>query len=407
MIFGICCPLSSKAYSVLAHEAIIDALWEKSIQPLIRLKYPEATGAQLKEAHAYAYGGAIFPDIGYFPFGSILFTNLVHYVRSGDFMIALLNEAHDINEYAFALGAVSHYEADKYGHLLATNRCVPMVYPGIKKKFGDVVTYCQDHISHSRTEFGFDVLQTVKGNYASEAYHDFIGFQVSRPVLERAFLATYGLDINDIFGNLTLAIGSFRWSVKNLFPTIISTAWATKKAEITKLRPGITSREFRYQMRKANYYQEFGKEHKNPGVFAVSLSLIIRILPKIGPLRTLKFKVPGPIPEKLFIQSFDSVLFYYTVSLKEINAGNISFSNIDFDTGKNCLMGEYPLTDKNYGNLLLKLQEKHFLLLTPSLKQNILGFYTGFDSVIDNDRNLRQQNAIRNALAALRIAPAK
>ncbi len=183
---------SSRAYSILAHEALIDASWAKSIQPLLKLKYPHATEQQLKEAHAYAYGGSIAPDIGYFPFGRPLFTDLVHYVRSGDFVNALLDDAQDINEYAFALGFLCHYMADKYGHSLATNRCVPMVYPKERKKYGNIVTYEEDHISHKRMEFGFDVLQTVEGDYASIAYHDFIGFQVSRPLLERALAKFMG-----------------------------------------------------------------------------------------------------------------------------------------------------------------------------------------------------------------------
>ena len=254
-IFCLGSPISSMAYSVLTHEAIIDANWEKSIQPLLKAKYPGATDDQLKQARAYAYGGAVAPDMGYFPFGSLFFTNLVHYVRSGDFVNALLSEATDLNEYAFALGALCHYYADNYGHPLGTNRCVPLVYPKMKEKYGNMVTYGQDHISHIRMEFGFDVLQTARGTYASQAYHDFIGFQVARPVLERAFLKTYGLDINDVFGNLSLAINTFRWSVKNLFPVLTRAAWKTRGSEIAKSKPGTTSRNFIYRMHRKKLLQ--------------------------------------------------------------------------------------------------------------------------------------------------------
>ena len=396
---------SSRAYSILTHEAIIDASWEKSILPLLKNKYPQATAQQLKEAHAYAYGGAITPDMGYFPFGSRLFTDLVHYVRSGDFVNAMLDEAHDVNEYAFALGFLCHYMADKYGHSLGTNKCVPLVYPKEQKKYGDCVTYSQDPTSHKRMEFGFDVLETVKGNYTSTVYHDFIGFQVARPVLERAFSKTYGLDINDVFGDLSLAIETFRWSVVSLFPLLTRTAWVNKKSEIRQLQPTASSRSFRYKLRKANYYAEFGKKHRKPGVFAIILSFVIRVSPKLGPLKALKFKEPGPGGEKLFIQSFDTVLVHYTASLNGLGYANINFTNIDFDTGADTAPGEYPPADKNYDLLLVKLKEKNFLLLNYALKQNILDFYAHRPAVVPSKKNAKAAQATANALEQLKLQP--
>jgi hypothetical protein len=358
-------PIVSKAYSVLTHEAIVDASWEKSIVPLLKLKYAGTSDSALLTAHAYAYGGAIAPDMGYVPFGSKLFTDLVHYVRSGDFVMSLLHEAKDVNEYAFALGFLCHYMADKHGHFIATNRCVPIVYPKIREKFGRVVTYEQDKTSHKRLEFSFDVLQIANGNYATKAYHDFIGFQVSRPLLERAFVKTYGVDINSIFGSLSLSIESFRLSVKNLFPALTRAAWAMKKNEILKMQPTATSRSFRYKMKRANYYQEFGRKHHKPGVVATTLGWLVRILPKVGPLKSLKLKAPGPEAEKLFIQSFDTTLARVNVAVKLLRNADLDLANIDFDTGKQTGRGEYNLADVNYDNLLLKLDDNKFRFLSP------------------------------------------
>ena len=292
-----------EAYSVLTHEAIIDANWENLFLPLLKMKYPGSSAEDLKKAHAYAYGGAIVPDMGYYPFGSKLFTNLTHYVRSGDFVIALLREAQDINEYAFALGALCHYEADRYGHSLGINPAVPLIYPELKNKFGNVVTYAEDHLSHIRTEFGFDVVQTARGNYASTTYHDFIGFEVSRPVLERAVLKTYGLKLNELFANFSRAVGTFRWVVKDLFPVITKAAWVAKKGDIQKLQPKVNARSYIFRMRRRNYYHEFVRNDEKPAFLAHVISILIRIAPKIGPLRALKFTAPGPEPEKLFIKS--------------------------------------------------------------------------------------------------------
>jgi len=388
------------AYSVLTHEAIVDAMWNISIKPLLKQKFPNATEEQLKKAHAYVYGGAVAPDMGYYPFGSKLFTNLVHYVRSGDFVIALLDEAETIDEYAFALGVMSHYNADNYGHPLGVNVSVPVIYPKVRKKYGDVVTYEQDKAAHVKTEFGFDVLQTARGNYAPEAYHDFIGFEISKPVLERAFLKTYGLTLDDVFHNFSLAVGTFRWTVKDMFPTITKTAWAMKKDEIVKTNPKATGSSFIYKMNRHTYYKEFGKEHTKPGFSAFILSVIIKIVPKIGPLKALQFKTPNAEAEKLFVESFDTVTVHYKIYTDELRTKNFSLSNIDYDTGKKTAPGEYELADENYGTLLLMLRQENFKNVTPSLKENILTFYNKIDST--DQKQTRVFKDIRNAIIQLK-----
>ena len=393
------CSFTSNAYSILTHEAIIDAAWEKSLKPLLKQKFPNATEEELKEAHAYAYGGAVAPDMGYFPFGSRLFTNLVHYVRSGDFVCILLEGAQNINEYAFALGVLSHYNADNYGHPLGVNVSVPIVYPKDRKKFGDTVTYLQDKTAHLRMEFGFDVLQTARGNYASEAYHDFIGFQVSKPLLERAFLKSYGLNINDIFGNFDVAVSTFRWTVKSLFPDVTKVAWSLKKNEIVQSNPNATSRKFIYKMSRHNYHKEFGKEREKPGFSASAIAFLIRVVPKVGPLKGLHFKAPTPDSEKLFTESFDTVLSHYVHYTKDLRYTNLLLPNIDYDTGKKTAPGEYELADENYGTLLLMLSDDDFSHVSPELKQNILTFYNEFDTT---KKDSQIEKAISNALERLK-----
>ena len=174
LIFGACCAPSCSGYSVLTHEAIIDAAWKDSIVPVLLKRFPNATPEQLLQAHAYAYGGAIIQDMGYYPFGNAFFSDLTHYVRSGDFVLALIEESRDLNEYAFALGALAHYAADASGHPIATNRAVPMMYPKLARKYGPVVTYEDQPSAHAKVEFGYDVDQVAEGSYAPKAYHDFI-----------------------------------------------------------------------------------------------------------------------------------------------------------------------------------------------------------------------------------------
>jgi hypothetical protein len=369
-------PFCGSAFGVLTHEAIIDASWDNSILPLLKEKYPGSTAGEQKEAHAYAYGGAVAPDMGFYPFGSKLFTNLVHYVRSGDMVSALLKDAKNINEYAFALGFLSHYEADNYGHPMATNLSVPIVYPRLSKKYGNVITYAEDRIAHMRMEFGFDVLEVAKGNYASQAYHDFIGFKVDTAVLSKAFIETYGLSIKEVFKNhFNLSVETFRWIVANIFPTLTKAAWSAKKKTIKTKNNGTASEHFQYKMRQKQYDKQFGKGYQRPGVSAKILSLFIRALPKIGPLRALKFKAPTPESEKLFVRSFDTILVYYAVNLKQLSKENVHPKDKDFDTGKPTAYCEYSLANKTYINWLLKLDADKYENVTDPIQQNIISFF--------------------------------
>ena len=231
-------------YSVLSHQALIDSAWDVAIKPLILTRFPDATPEQLKTAHSFAWGGAVVQDMGYYPFGSHLFSDLTHYVRSGDFVIALLKDSKDINEYAFALGALAHYTADNFGHRLAVNRSVPILYPKLRQKYGDVVVYDENPAAHLKTEFGFDVLQVAKGHYAPDDYRDHIGFQVADELLRRAFEETYCIKLDAIFTNYDLAIGTYRRAVGSIIPKMTRVAWQTKKDEIMKSDPSMTRNAF-------------------------------------------------------------------------------------------------------------------------------------------------------------------
>ena len=389
IFLGLIFPVKSNAFSVYAHLAIVDASWDKSIVPLLKEKFPNATADQLREAHSYAYGGSLMPDMGYFPFGSVYFTNLIHYVRTGDFMENLVKQSQNINEYAFALGAISHYLTDKYGHSLATNIAEPIVYPQVEGKFGKVVTYEQDPIFHSRMEFAFDVLQTARGNYASQTYHDFIGFNVAKPVLERAFQITYGQNLDSVFhGKLDLNISTFRWSVRSLLPGLTRTAWVLKKQAILKENPGMTSRKFHARIKRREYFQKYGRERDKPNLRTRITAFLISIAPKIGPLRALKFKPPGPEGEKLFIKAFDTAITHYAQVLQILKTNKkLDLPDMDFDTGKITEPGEYGLADQTYSQMVIKLQDDKFTNLTSSLKDNVLSFYNKADTTTKSNEH--------------------
>src|SRR6202521_1056949 len=293
---AVCCMLSVmlawpapvRAYAVLSHEALIDAVWETHIKPLLRKKFPQATEEELSGSQAYAYGGSIIQDMGYYPHGSHFFSDLTHYVRSGDFVQALLDDAQSVDDYAFALGAVAHYAADNDGHRIGTNRAVPVLYPKLKKKYGDAVTYEDDPLAHVKTEFGFDVLEVAQNRYAPDSYHDFIGFGVSVPLLEQAFQETYGLDLKTVLTDEDKVLESYRHDVSQLLPKATRIAWSLKKNEIMKDQPSMTKKKFLYNLSRASYQKNWGKNYQPPTFWERFLAFLARILPKIGPLKVLQ-----------------------------------------------------------------------------------------------------------------------
>jgi hypothetical protein len=364
------------SYSVLSHEAIIDSTWDSAIKPLLLKRFPAATVDELTQAHAFAYGGCIIQDLGYYPFGSKLFSDLTHYVRSGDFILSLIRESQDLNEYAFALGALSHYAADNNGHSMAVNRVVPLFYPELGLKFGKTVTYADDPFSHAKTEFAFDVFQAAKGRYASAAYKSFIGFEVAKPLLERAFLDTYGMRLEKVFLDVDLTIGSYRRAVGTILPALTRVAWQLKKQEIMKEAPSATRKTFLYNLSRSDYEKNWGSTYKEPGVRSKILVTVFRVAPREGPLRPLSFKRLTPETEQMYMASFNSTITHYRDLLSEQNAGRLKLPNYNLDVGAFTAAGKYTLMDAAYSQLLHKLQG-HYAEISQELRNDILAFYRG------------------------------
>ena len=398
-------PLSAAAYSVLSHEAIIDSSWEASLKPLLLKRFPDATPDELREAHGYAYGGAIIQDMGYYPHGSKFFSDLAHYVRSGDFVQALLNDSKDLNEYAFALGALAHYAADTDGHRIGTNRAVPVLYPKLRKKHGDSVAYEDDPLAHVKTEFGFDVLEVAKERYAPESYHDFIGFQVAAPLLEQAFRDTYGLELKSVLNDEQKVIGSYRRDVSKLIPRATRVAWSLKEKDIEGDVPGITRRKFLYNLSRSSYEREWGKDYQRPSSWDRFLAFLYRILPKIGPLRVLQLRTPTPETERMFRASFNATMDRYRGLLKQVSEDQLKLTNNNFDVGVTTAPGEYRMNDDAHATLLDKLAQTNFDEMSPELRSELLRFYSDPNSPNATKRHPKEWSKVEADLQQLKATP--
>src|SRR5438270_2641726 len=393
---------SSFGYSVLTHEQIVDLLWGDEIQPLLLQRYPLLSEDQLQEAHSYAYGGAVIQDLGYYPFGSTEFSDFVHYVRSGDFVRELLLESQDADEYAFALGALSHYASDIAGHP-AVNEAVAIEYPKLRAKYGKSVRYAQDKTAHLKTEFGFDTVQVAKNRYASQQYHDFIGFQVSKPLLERTFPVVYGLELKDVLTHEDLAVGSYRFAVSRMIPEMTKIALRTHKKDMMRETPDLAKRKFLYRLSRSNYEKEWGKDYKKDGFKTRLFSILLRYMPKIGPFKALAFNNPTAQTEDLYFKSINTTVDQYRIFLQQVRTDSLKLANTDFDTRKETTASDYSLTDETYAKLLAQLADRKFDQTSPDLRDNLLSFYADLSLPLDTKKDSARWQAVLTALDQLKL----
>jgi Zinc dependent phospholipase C len=344
---------------------------------LLLARFPNATEEQLIEAHGYAYGGCAIQDMGYYPFGHEFFSDLTHYVRTGDFVSNLFNEARTLNEYAFAIGALSHYLGDTIGHSEVVNPATAVDFPKLERKFGPKVTYDESPHAHVRTEFGFDIEQLTKKRVAPPAYLKHVGFNVPRKLVERAFRQTYGIDAHEIIGRAHPALRSYRRAVRSIIP-------AFAEAEVVlhhrQFLPDKHNPEFELYARRVaeTYYERHWKRaFKDPGIGAHLLAAVVWILPKIGPISMLAIKIPNSETQQWYVRGVNHTVDRFESILNNLkNDGQAPrLPDLDLDTGKKEPPGAYHRTDDTYAKLLQRLTTPD-RELPPGVRENILAFYS-------------------------------
>ena len=269
------------------------------------------------------------------------------------------------------------------------------------------MTYVENPKAHIRTEFGFDVTQVAKNRYTSDRYHDFVGFEISKPVLERAFQDTYGIPLSQVIPNEDLAIGTFRRAISRILPEMTRVALLARKKELVAETPNFNSRKFRYYLSRTNYQREWGKGYRRPGFGTRVLAFFLRFVPKVGPFKALDFKIPSQKTEDLYIASVNLTIEDYKKLLNESEKQQLHLANTDFDTGKMTRAGEYRLTDNAYGHLLDDLAKDNFVEVTPPLRENILQFYSDPNAPLSTKRNPEAWTRVQDELQRLKtVVPA-
>jgi hypothetical protein len=381
------------AYSILTHEELIDLAWNDSVRPLLLKRFPGATEQQLKRAHGYAYGGCAIQDMGYYPFGKEFFSTLTHYVRTGDFVVWLLQNAQSIDEYAFAIGALSHYMGDSIGHSEAINPATAVEFPKLRRKYGPTVTYDESPHGHVRTEFAFDVEHITDATFAPQAYLLFIGFRVPARFLQRAFVNVYGFDIHEVLGRARPALRSYRTSVRSIIPALAKAEVVLHEHEFPTPPDDEAYRTFSERVAHTNYDRQWRHTYRGPGFKAHLLAFLVLIVPKIGPASYLAIKIPNADTEEWYLHSVNHTVDAFRAildKLAEDGSALVILANIDLDTGDHVRLGDYPLADETYVRLLERITSKPDRIIPDELKQNILEYYRNGGVIADPEKRVRE-----------------
>jgi zinc dependent phospholipase C len=362
------------AYSVLTHEELIDLTWYDSIRPLLLKRYPNLTPGQLREARAYAYGGCVIQDLGYYPFGKPFFSDLLHYVRSGDFIRSLFRNAQNANDVAFAIGALSHYFGDTIGHADAVNPSVAAEFPALAARYGPNVNYAEGPHQHVRVEFAFDIDDIARHRLAPERYLNHIGFAVPMPLLTRAFYDTYGLDLSKVLGAHRPTLRGYRFAVRTLLPRVAYAETLLHRKQMPADVPSPALDQFNQEIVKLAAAGNWASYRGHAGFGTHLLAGFIFILPKIGPLSGLALRGPSSSAEQDYVNS----LMLTTTTLRQTIAQAThsgTLPNKDLDTGDDVRPGTYPLEDYAYADLLHRMTRDPSAPVPFGIKRDLLAYF--------------------------------
>jgi hypothetical protein len=183
-------------------------------------------------------------------------------------------------------------------------------------------------------------------------------------------------------------------------------AWQMKKNEIQKDTPGITRRRFIYNLSRASYEKNWKEQYRKPGLGTDILAFLIRLIPKIGPFRTLAFRVPTPADETMFMSSFNASLQNYQATIREVQTSRrLDIENDNFDTGSVTGPGEYPLADATYAELVDRLDKNNFSQMSPQLREVLLSYYANLEAPFATKTNKKKWKVLVQEIVRLKTVP--
>ena len=126
------------------------------------------------------------------------------------------------------------------------------------------------------------------------------------------------MEMKDVFGSVTLALGSYRYAIRSIIPGMTRVAWSLKQDQLKKEIPGITRKKFLYNLSRSSYEKEWGTEYHKPGFGHEDPDVPLPMASGGGPFSALKVRTPTPEVEKLFMASFNATVDRYKAMLANV-----------------------------------------------------------------------------------------
>ncbi len=421
------------AYSLLTHEQLIDLTWNDSIIPLLKSRYPNLTPTELDRARSFAYGGCVIQDLGYYPFGDSFFSDLTHYVRTGDFVLALFRNAHNVNELAFAVGALSHYIGDSIGHSQATNRAVALQFPKLAARYGPSVNYAEGRHQHVQVEFAFDIDQIAKHRVAPLGYLRHIGIRVPTHQLALAFYQTYGVTDDFAAGaRHKFNVSEYQVATRKFIPRVAYAVTLMNHGHEVAEPDTADAKEIEKESAEAATLYDWAAYRKRAGFETHLIAGALWVLPKVGPLAMVAIKGPSQAAEADYMHSLitattvlrNRLALFTPADARKAQPASTTVSTValgpdalgsadpkhplpnrDLDTGQVVKPGGYLLTDQTYAELLHRLTRDSNQPIPPGIKTDVQAYYSDADAPITTKRKPRAWAQVQADLKTLAAMP--
>jgi hypothetical protein len=370
----------------------------------------------------------VIQDLGYYPFGDSFFSDLTHYVRSGDFVLALFRNAHNANELAFAVGAESHYIGDSIGHSQATNRAVALQFPKLAARYGTSVNYAEGRHQHVQVEFAFDIDQISKHRVAPLGYLRHIGFRVPTHQLALAFYETYGVTDDFAAGaQHKFNLKEYQAATRKFIPRVAYAVTLMRRGHEVAEPDTADAKEIERESAEAATLDDWAAYRKRAGFETHLIAGVLWVLPKVGPLAMVAVKGPSQAAEADYMHSLvsatsvlrDRLAFFTPTEAGQARPASVAAStdplgprdtqhplpNRDLDTGQVVKPGGYLLTDQTYAELLHRLTRDPSHPIPPGIKSDVQAYYSDPDAPITTKRHRREWETVQADLKTLGAMP--
>ena len=102
-------------------------------------------------------------------------------------------------------------------------------------------------------------------------------------------------------------------------------------------------------------------------------------MPKSGPFTAFKLQMPNAADQKAYLNSMQTTVNLFEGDVDQLKKQRadetLPLKDLDYDTGKETRLGEYPLADQTYAQLLNSLMHQKNAEMPSDLRASMVAYY--------------------------------